>query len=102
MRCQKYFLVIVIIQPIPARGVHAAGHSRRTPGEDKHDVFAELCHLALVAGAESFPHTHQQEKRTHAPRDAKHCEEGAQFVGPQVAEDLRKDVQQRPHEVLPL
>ena len=50
-------------------------HRGRAPGKDKHDVFAELGHLALVARAEAFAYSDQQQQRSDPPGDAEHGEE---------------------------
>src|SRR5258708_5222839 len=89
--------VVLVGQQIGTGGVHAALYRWRSTRKEKHDVPAELSQLALVARAEALAHPHQQKQRPHAPRNPEHRQERAQLVRPQVAEDLREDVQNRAH-----
>ena len=67
--------IIGVGQQISAGGVHVALDRRRAPGEKKHDVFAELGHLALIARAEAFADAYQQQQRSHPPRNSEHGKE---------------------------
>ena|SRR5438876_6449484 len=67
--------IVVVGQQVSTGGVHVALDRRRAPGEKKHDVFAKLGHLPLIARAEAFANAYQKQQRSYAPRDSKHGKE---------------------------
>ena len=97
LRSVPYVLIILVREQIRPRRGHIPFHRRRPPGEQEHDVFAEFGQFALIARAKTFANPHQQEQRSHSPCDAEHGEERAQFMRPQIAENLSENVCNTPH-----
>jgi hypothetical protein len=94
--------VILIGEQVGAGRIHVALDGGSAAREQEHDVFAELGQFALIAGAEALAYPNQEQQRSHAPGNAEHGEERAQLVRPQVADDLREDVEYGSHDQLTL
>ena len=86
-------LVIAVRQIVLAQRGEAALHDGGTTGPDKHHVFAQGVELFAVPRPESFSQSYQQKQGTHAPGNAEHSEERAQFMRPEGAESLTYDVE---------
>src|SRR5579862_8228833 len=89
--------VVLVSQQVRAGGTHVALNGRRAPGEQKHNVFPELRQFPLIARSKAFADPHQEQERSHSPGNAEHSQKRAQLVRPEIAKDLREDVQDGPH-----
>src|SRR5581483_12419540 len=78
-------LVIPISEVILAEAGETAVHGGNASAPDEQHILAQLVELFLIAGAETFPQSHQQQQRAHSPRDSEHGEKRAQLMRPKGA-----------------